>query len=160
MSKKLIQDFLYDINGWKHGFHIETRPWIRQQKRYRNSSPTWWLANNRFVLNLSLIPMDWSLLPCVPQSYVRLAIFHSEWFFKEVKKFMFFYRWVRLPKKSEYHDVSNDWHLYCLFNSCSVFYQCKKKIHITDPLWGVPPVTGGFSSQRASNLESISQGWF
>ena len=30
------------------------------------------------------------------------------------------------------------------------------KLCITDPLWGNPPVTGGFPSQRASNAESVS----
>ena len=33
------------------------------------------------------------------------------------------------------------------------------RFHITGPLWGEPPMTNGFSSQRASNAENIPMSW-
>ena len=33
------------------------------------------------------------------------------------------------------------------------------KSRISGPLWGIPSVTGGFPSQRASNTESVSISW-
>ena len=33
------------------------------------------------------------------------------------------------------------------------------KFYVTGPLWGEPPVTDGFPSQRASNVKSVSTSW-
>ena len=33
------------------------------------------------------------------------------------------------------------------------------KLHITEPLWGEPPVTGGIPSKRVNNVENISMAW-
>ena len=60
----------------------------------------------------------------------------------------------------EHHGVSNHWPLDCFFNS--LFRVTSKKT--SKPLLlvlceGNPPVTGGFPSQRASNMESVSMLW-
>ena len=57
------------------------------------------------------------------------------------------------------HGVSNCWSIECLFNR--FFFQTSNKVTskvcaVTGPLWGNPPVTGGFPSQRASNAEMFS----
>ena len=56
--------------------------------------------------------------------------------------------------------ISSHQQLYCLFHS--LFKPTTKKtskLYITDPLWGNPPVTGRFPSQRATNVERISMSW-
>ena len=57
------------------------------------------------------------------------------------------------------HVVSNHWHIGCLLNS--LFTLTTKKtltFYITGPLWR-ESVTGGFSSQRAINAESVNIAW-
>ena len=63
----------------------------------------------------------------------------------------------------ERHGMSSHWQRCCLFNC---LFRCTLKktststlqtynIQVTGPLWGNPPVTSGFPSQRASNVESV-----
>ena len=55
----------------------------------------------------------------------------------------------------EYHGISNHWQCVCLFNSLlkpTKKYQRSLLLALCE---GNPPVTGGFPSQRASNMESI-----
>ena len=56
----------------------------------------------------------------------------------------------------ERHGVSEHQQLECVLNN---LFRESSKIHITDSLWRIPPVTGGFPSQSASNAESFSIGW-
>ena len=75
--------------------------------------------------------------------------------------------WVKLPhplewRHTEQHGVSSHRHLDCLLSFVQPFFQ-----HINEntkarwhwPLWGNPPLIGGFSSQRASNAENVSISW-
>ena len=61
---------------------------------------------------------------------------------------------------NECNGVSNHWHLDCVLNH--LFRRRSKK---TSKLWvnglceGNPPVTGGFPSQRATNMEKVSIWW-
>ena len=57
-------------------------------------------------------------------------------------------------------DVSNYWCLNCLLK-CLFRRRSKKtsKLHVTGLWEGKPPVTGGFPSQMASNMENVSIPW-
>ena len=47
-----------------------------------------------------------------------------------------------------------------LFNSLfRLTTKSKSKPRISVPLWGNPPTTGGFPSQRATNVENVSMSW-
>ena len=57
----------------------------------------------------------------------------------------------------ECHDILNHWQLQCLFNS--LLMQTSKetsKVVLLVLCEGNPQVTGGFPSQRAGNVESVS----
>ena len=57
----------------------------------------------------------------------------------------------------EPHNVSNHQQLHCLSNRLFMLTTKEtSKLHITDPLWGEPLLTGVFLSQGASNVESFS----
>ena len=69
-----------------------------------------------------------------------------------------------LQWRNNERDGSDHWHLDCLFNH--LFRQRAKKISklwVTDLCEGTPLVTGGFhsgfSSQRASNVKTVSISW-
>ena len=60
-------------------------------------------------------------------------------------------------RQNEREGVSNHRHLDCLLN-CLFRCRSKKasKLHVTGLCEGNPPMTGGFPSQRASNMENVS----
>ena len=63
-------------------------------------------------------------------------------------------------RHNENDDVSNHWHLDCLINR--LFRHIPKKtskLHVTGLCEGNPPGTGGFPSQRSSNMENVSIWW-
>ena len=68
------------------------------------------------------------------------------------------HRWN--PLQWSDNGVSNPWHLHCLFN-CLFRHWSKKtsNLHVTGLCGGNPPVTGGFPSQRTSNMENVSIWW-
>ena len=61
---------------------------------------------------------------------------------------------------NEHDGVSNHRCLNCLLN-CLFRHRSKKtsKLYVTGLCEGDPPVTGGFPSQRASNVEKVSIWW-
>ena len=63
-------------------------------------------------------------------------------------------------RHSDCHGVSNHQRLGCLLNR---LFRCRSnktsELHITGLCEGNPPVTGGFPSQRASNVENVSIWW-
>ena len=60
----------------------------------------------------------------------------------------------------EHRGVSNHWQFICYFNNLfKLTSQKTSKLCITGPLWWESTITGGFLSQRASNMESISILW-
>ena len=61
--------------------------------------------------------------------------------------------------RCEHHGISNHWQLECLFNRLFRLRTKKRSnLHITGPM-GIPPVTGGFPSQRASDDMSWLPSW-
>ena len=60
----------------------------------------------------------------------------------------------------EHPDISNQWQIFYLLNS---FFQTNNREHQMSTLLalceGYPPVTVGFPSQRASNVERFSMSW-
>ena len=71
--------------------------------------------------------------------------------------------WIRALQwlHNEHDSVSNHLRIDCLFNSLSVQEQIKEntKLCVTGFCGRNPPVTGGFPSQRASNVENVSIWW-
>ena len=60
----------------------------------------------------------------------------------------------------ECYGMSNHWQLICLFNSCLDWHQWEYHSFTLLALCvGNPLLTGGFSLQRASNVESVSMSW-
>ena len=67
-------------------------------------------------------------------------------------------QWFEMPWCSwyEHHGISNYWQLDCLCNSWyRLIPEETSKLGITDHLWGEPPMTSRFHSQRASISGSI-----
>ena len=63
-------------------------------------------------------------------------------------------------RHNEHNGISNHQHLDCLLNHLFC-HRSKKtsKVHITGLCEGYPLVTGGFPSQKASNMENIFIWW-
>ena len=63
-------------------------------------------------------------------------------------------------RHNEFNDISNHQRLDCLLNR---LFRCRSKktskLHIPGLCEGIPPVTGGIPSQRASNMENVSIWW-
>ena len=60
----------------------------------------------------------------------------------------------------QHHSISNHWQLNCLFyNLFRLTSKKTSKAVLLALCEGNPPVTGGFPSQRASKMESISMSW-
>ena len=58
------------------------------------------------------------------------------------------------------HDgVWRNRQLGCLFNYLIMLTKKALKLRIADSLWGEPPATGGFPSQRAGDVETVSMSW-
>ena len=63
-------------------------------------------------------------------------------------------------RHNEHHGISNPQHIDCLFNH--LFRRTRKKtskLRVTGLCEAYPLMTGGFPSQRASNMENISIWW-
>ena len=74
--------------------------------------------------------------------------------------------WIRTQTTSchgidpAWHGISNHWQHDCWFSSLFRLSTNKSlKLCIAGSLWGKPPVTGGFPSQRASDVERVSMSW-
>ena len=63
-------------------------------------------------------------------------------------------------RHNEHPGVSNHRRLDCLINRLfGLISKENLKARVIGPLWGKPPVIGGFSLQKASNVETVSTSW-
>ena len=87
-------------------------------------------------------------LDVIQMSFIRY------WLFKFI-----LIKYQKVPSQwyHKHHDISSYWQLNCLFNNLVMLTTKKESKHgITDPLRRESKGDGGFPSQRASNVESIT----